>query len=50
VASRIPADVLGRPELGRLAPGAHADLVWLGDDLRTRGAWVGGRAVFSRAL
>jgi N-acetylglucosamine-6-phosphate deacetylase len=42
-ASRIPADLIGRPDLGRIAPGAAADLAWLGDDLRTRAAWVGGQ-------
>jgi N-acetylglucosamine-6-phosphate deacetylase len=45
-ASRIPADVLGRGDLGRLAPGAVADLVWLGDDLHTRAAWIGGKLAF----
>jgi N-acetylglucosamine-6-phosphate deacetylase len=45
-ASRIPADLIGRPDLGRLAPGAAADLVWLGDDLRTRATWVGGEQVY----
>ena len=35
-ATRIPADLIGRPDLGRIAPGAAADLAWLGDDLRTR--------------
>jgi N-acetylglucosamine-6-phosphate deacetylase len=45
-ASRIPADLIGRPDLGRLAPGAAADLAWLGDDLRTRAAWVGGARVY----
>ena len=45
-ASRIPADLIGRPDLGRLAPGAAADLAWLGDDLRTRAAWVGGAPVY----
>jgi N-acetylglucosamine-6-phosphate deacetylase len=48
-ASRIPADLLGRPGLGRIAPGAVADLVWLGDDLRTRATWVGGEQVFAAA-
>lgn len=43
MASRIPADILGRADLGRLAPGARADLVWLGDDLALRGVWQGGR-------
>lgn len=45
-ATRVPADALGRPDLGRLAPGAYADLVWLDgpDDhrLRARTTWVGG--------
>jgi N-acetylglucosamine-6-phosphate deacetylase len=41
-ASRVPADLLGRADLGRIAPGARADLVWLGDDLAVRATWVGG--------
>ncbi|MDQ6773907.1 MAG: N-acetylglucosamine-6-phosphate deacetylase [Candidatus Dormibacteraeota bacterium] len=45
-ASRIPADVLGRADLGRLAPDAVADLVWLDDDLHTRAAWIGGALAF----
>ena len=45
-ASRIPADLIGRPDLGRLAPGAAADLAWLGDDLRTRATWVAGEQVY----
>jgi N-acetylglucosamine-6-phosphate deacetylase len=47
-ASRIPADLIGRPDLGRIAVGAAADLVWLGDDLRTRAAWVGGELVYAQ--
>jgi len=47
-ASRIPADLIGRPDLGRLAPGAAADLAWLGDDLCTKATWVGGTQVYSR--
>ena len=46
-ATRIPADLIGRPDLGRLAPGAAADLVWLGDDLRTRATWVAGEQVYA---
>jgi N-acetylglucosamine-6-phosphate deacetylase len=46
-ATRIPADVIGCPWLGRLAPGAAADLAWLGDDLRTRATWIAGRQVFA---
>jgi N-acetylglucosamine-6-phosphate deacetylase len=45
-ASRIPADLIGRPELGRLAPGAAADLVWLDDDLRTAATWIDGEKVY----
>ncbi len=46
-ATRIPADLIGRPDLGRLAPGAAADLVWLSPDLTTRATWVGGQLVFT---
>lgn len=45
-ASRVPADLLGRTDLGRIAPGAAADMVWLGDDLRVRATWIGGELVF----
>jgi N-acetylglucosamine-6-phosphate deacetylase len=45
-ATRVPADLIGRPDLGRLTPGAAADLAWLGDDLRARGAWVAGERVY----
>jgi N-acetylglucosamine-6-phosphate deacetylase len=45
-ASRIPADLIGRPDLGRLATGAAADLAWLGDDLRARATWVSGTRVY----
>jgi N-acetylglucosamine-6-phosphate deacetylase len=41
-ATRIPADLIGRPDLGRLVPGAAADLAWLGDDLRALATWAGG--------
>ncbi len=47
-ASRIPADLIGRPELGRITPGAAADLAWLGDDLRARATWIGGELVYSQ--
>jgi N-acetylglucosamine-6-phosphate deacetylase len=46
-ATSIPADLIGRPDLGRLEPGAAADLVWLGPDLRTRATWLAGRLVFA---
>jgi N-acetylglucosamine-6-phosphate deacetylase len=45
-ASRVPADLIGRPDLGRLAPGAVADLVWLDDDLRTVATWINGERVY----
>jgi len=45
-ASRIPADLIGRPDLGRLAAGAVADLAWLGDDLCARATWVSGERVY----
>ena len=32
-ASTVPARIAGRPDLGRLAPGAPADVVVLCDDL-----------------
>ena len=42
-ASRLPADILGRSDLGRIESGAVADLVWLGDDLTARATWLAGR-------
>ncbi len=48
-ATRIPADLIGRPDLGRLAPGAAADLVWLGPDLSARATWTAGRLAYSNA-
>lgn len=49
-ATRIPADLIGRPDLGRIAPTAAADLTWLSDDLRTVATWVGGQQVFGPHL
>ncbi|HEV2376500.1 MAG TPA: N-acetylglucosamine-6-phosphate deacetylase [Streptosporangiaceae bacterium] len=48
-ATRIPADLIGRPDLGRLAPGATVDLTWLSDDLRTLATWVGGEQAYAGA-
>lgn len=45
-ATRIPADAIGRRDLGRIAAGATADLTWVSDDLRTAATWVGGRQVY----
>jgi N-acetylglucosamine-6-phosphate deacetylase len=46
-ATRVPAAAMGRPDLGRIAPGAPADLVWLDTDghhpLRARATWIAGR-------
>lgn len=44
-ASQVPADLLGLADVGRLTPGAYADVVVLGEDLAVtrvlrRGAWV----------
>lgn len=41
-ATSIPADVVGRTDIGRVVAGAHADLVWLDDDLAVRRVWLGG--------
>jgi N-acetylglucosamine-6-phosphate deacetylase len=46
-ATRIPADLVGRPDLGRLAVGAAADLVWLSPQLTTRATWIGGQLAYS---
>jgi len=46
-ATRIPADLIGRPDLGRLRPGAAADLVWLSPQLRTRATWIAGSLVYT---
>ena len=42
-AATTPADLLGLPRLGRIAPGARADLVALGPDLGVEAVWVAGR-------
>jgi N-acetylglucosamine-6-phosphate deacetylase len=46
-ATRIPADLIGQPELGRITHGARADLTWLGEDLRARATWVAGELAYS---
>ncbi|MVZ98934.1 N-acetylglucosamine-6-phosphate deacetylase [Actinomadura sp. LD22] len=45
-ATRVPADLIGRPDLGRIAPGAAADLVHLGPDHRARTTWINGQELF----
>jgi N-acetylglucosamine-6-phosphate deacetylase len=51
-ATRIPADLIGRPELGRIAPGAQADLTWLGEGpdggWRACATWVAGELAYRR--
>jgi N-acetylglucosamine-6-phosphate deacetylase len=48
-ATRVPAEAIGRPDLGRIAIGGPADLVWLAEDvghpLRARATWLAGRLV-----
>ena len=46
--STIPADLVGRADLGRLGEGARADLVVLDDRLEVAAVWVDGVEVFSR--
>ena len=43
--TRSPARLLGRPDIGRLAPGLPADLVVLGDDLTVAQVLVGGAPI-----
>lgn len=45
MATRIPADVVGRPDLGRLVAGGPADFVALGPDGALCGVWRGGVAL-----
>ena len=49
-ASRVPADVLGRDDLGRIEVGAAADLVWLGPGMRARATWIGGELAYGRPV
>ena len=46
-ATRVPAAAMGRHDLGRIAPGLPADLVWLSDALSARATWVGGRPAWT---
>ena len=42
-ATEAPARLLGRGDVGRLAPGVRADVVVLEDDLTVRDTYVGGQ-------
>jgi N-acetylglucosamine-6-phosphate deacetylase len=42
-ASRVPATAIGRTDLGRIAVGAHADLVHWTEDFHPARTWVDGR-------
>jgi N-acetylglucosamine-6-phosphate deacetylase len=44
-ASTTPADLLDRPDLGRITPGARADLTALDADGRSCATWLAGRSV-----
>ena len=48
-ASTTPADLIGRPDLGRIAPGARADLAALGPDGICTSTWLAGEPVRSTA-
>jgi N-acetylglucosamine-6-phosphate deacetylase len=41
-ATRVPAQALGRDDIGQIALGARADLVLWGEDWHPRRVWVGG--------
>lgn len=43
--TRVPADLIGRSDLGRLTPGARADLVHLDDGFNARAVWRGAAPV-----
>ncbi len=45
MATRVPADLIGRDDLGRFQPGARADMVHLGPDMALRRVWQGGTAL-----
>lgn len=49
-ATRIPADLIGRPDLGRIEVTAAADLTWLNDDLTTAATWVAGDQLYGPVL
>ncbi|MEZ5178452.1 MAG: hypothetical protein R2746_09240 [Acidimicrobiales bacterium] len=44
-AATTPADRLGRTDIGRIAPGARADLAALDEQGRCRATWLAGQQV-----
>ena len=48
MASATPAAILGRSDIGRLAPGCRADLVVLDRALEVVATWVGGQLAYAR--
>jgi N-acetylglucosamine-6-phosphate deacetylase len=48
-ATTVPADAVQRPDLGRLLPGAHADIVWWDDELQPARTWIDGVPVYNAA-
>jgi N-acetylglucosamine-6-phosphate deacetylase len=48
-ATIVPADTIGEPGLGRIEPGALADLVLWDDELMPSKVWVEGKLVFDKA-
>lgn len=46
-ATSNPVRVVGRSDVGVIVAGAHADLVWLDDDLAVQRTWLGGALVDS---
>ena len=45
-ATRTPAAALGRDDLGRIEPGAPADLVWLGEQYLAQVTWIAGQVAW----
>jgi N-acetylglucosamine-6-phosphate deacetylase len=49
-ATIVPADTIGESKMGRIEPGALADLVLWDDDLKPSKVWVEGKLVFDAAI
>jgi N-acetylglucosamine-6-phosphate deacetylase len=48
-ATIVPADTIGESHMGRIEPGALADLVLWDDELKPSKVWVEGKLVFDAA-